>query len=151
MTEPSFKNAKKQGELLQACVVATIDVALTLKHLHWNIRGPKFRPVHEFLDVVIDHAREATDELAERMVAMGAPAIGQRSSLPTPAAPQAPDAFIKDDRVIELACDTLIATIAIMRHAQEQLADIDAVTEDLVIGLITPFEKQLWMLRSHLL
>lgn len=151
MNEPSFKKSKEQAQLLQQCLVVTIDVALTLKHLHWNIRGPKFQPIHELLDVVVDHAHTASDDLAERMVAMGVAAIGQRSSLPGSPPCQAPDSFIEDRKVIEIACDTLIATIAVMRSAQEQLGKIDAVTEDLVIGLITPFEKQLWMLRSHLL
>ncbi len=132
-------------------MVATIDVALTLKQLHWNIRGPKFQPVHEFLDVVIEHARGATDEMAERMVTMGVPAIGQRSSLGAPSTPPVPDGFTPDDKVIELACDTLVGALAVLRKAQEQIGEIDAVTEDLIIGLIAPFEQQLWMLRSHLL
>ena len=151
MIDPTFNKPNKQAELLQACVVATIDVALTLKQLHWNIRGPKFQPVHEFLDVVIEHARGATDEMAERMVTMGVPAIGQRSSLAAPSAPPVPDGFTPDDKVIELACDTLVGALAVLRKAQEQTGEIDAVTEDLIIGLIAPFEQQLWMLRSHLL
>lgn len=151
MIDPTFNNPNMQAELLQSCVVATIDVALTLKQLHWNIRGPKFQPIHEFLDVVIEHARGATDQMAERMVTMGVPAIGQRSTLPSPSAPSVPNAFTPDDKVIELACDTLVRALEVLRKAQEETGEIDAVTEDLLIGLIAPFEQQLWMLRSHLL
>ncbi len=151
MIAPTFNKPNKQAELLQSCVVATIDVALTLKQLHWNIHGPKFQPIHEFLDVVIEHARGATDQMAERMVTMGVPAIGQRSTLPSPSAPSVPNAFTPDDKVIELACDTLVGALEVLRKAQEETGEIDAVTEDLIIGLIAPFEQQLWMLRSHLL
>ena len=38
----------------------------------------------------------------------------------------------------------------VLRDAQSKLGDIDAVSEDLVIGILAGLEKSLWMLRSHL-
>ena len=66
MTFPDSMKPDAQAEILQACVQANIDLALNLKQLHWNVQGPNFKPVHEFLDDIIDHARAASDEIAER-------------------------------------------------------------------------------------
>ncbi len=141
----------KQSELLHPCVHACIHLALTLKQLHWNLRGAKFQTVHEFLDVVIAHARTTSDELAERIVTLGVAARGQPHTVAARNLPSVPDSFITDTQALELASSLLEATIGTLRDAQEPLGGIDAVSEDLVIAAIQTFEKQHWMLRSHLL
>jgi len=52
--------------------------------------------------------------------------------------------------VLERAVSILDETVKVLRDAQSQLGDIDAVSEDLVIGILAGLEKSLWMLRSHL-
>lgn len=141
----------RQAELLQPCVLASINLALTLKQLHWNLRGSKFQTVHEFLDLVIDHARSTADELAERIVTIGVAAKGQAPAVASLDLPGVPDDFVSDTKALELARDLLGQTIGVMRDAQGPLGEVDAITEDLVIAAIQTFEKQLWMLRSHLL
>ena len=49
------------------------DLALTLKHVHWNVVGPHFIAVHEMLDPQVDATREMTDAIAERIATLGAP------------------------------------------------------------------------------
>jgi starvation-inducible DNA-binding protein len=147
---PVNKDNKTQGQLLQSCVTASIDLALALKQLHWNIRGSQFQPVHEFLDEIIDHARSTSDILAERMVTLGVPAIGQRTSLADSPIQKVEDSFVKDTAVLEQTGNALDATIRVLREAQEALGEIDAVTEDHVIAALQDYEKDLWMIRSHL-
>lgn len=142
---------EKQGELLQPCVLAAINLSLNLKQIHWNLRGAKFQTVHEFLDLVIDQARTTSDELAERMVTVGVPALGRSTTVAEQGFAQVPDSFVTDIDALKLASDLLDKTVGILRDSQEQIGDIDPVTEDLLIGSIQVFEKQLWMLRSHLL
>jgi len=151
MTIPQTIDPEKQAQVLQRSVETTTDLALSMKQLHWNIRGPKFRSIHEFLDVIIDHARLATDVLAERMVTLGVPAIGQRASLGASSIPPIEDAFLKDETVIERGSAMLDASIETLRAARKTLGDIDPVSEDIVIGVLADLEKDLWMLRSHAL
>jgi starvation-inducible DNA-binding protein len=141
----------RQGELLQPCVLAAINLSLNLKQIHWNLRGAKFQTVHEFLDLVIDQARTSSDELAERMVTVGMAAMGRGEIVAAQGLPQVPDAFVTDMDALKLASDLLDRTIGIFRDARASIGEIDAVTEDLLIASIQVFEKQLWMLRSHLL
>lgn len=142
---------KKQAPILQSCVAASIDLSLSFKHLHWNIRGPKFQSIHEFLDIVIEHARAGTDELAERMATIGVPPQGQRGRIPASPIPDIEDGFLQDDIVLERAVAILNEAIKVLRDAQPKLADLDAVSEDIVIGILAGYEKDLWMLRSHLI
>jgi len=151
MTIPQTKEPQKQGEMLQASVASTVDLALSMKQLHWNIRGPKFQSIHEFLDVIIEHARIASDMLAERMVTLGVPAIGQRTALVSSKIPEIENDFLPDEKVITLGCDMLSSTIETLREARQALGDIDAVSEDIVISALGDLEKDLWMLRSHTL
>ena len=150
MTFPSSFNPSKQADILQHCVRDTIDLSLNLKQLHWNVQGPHFKPVHEFLDEIIDHARDASDEIAERIVTLGTPAIGQRGSLGEPGIPNTQDQFIKDQAVLQQAEGMLQSTITQLRNAQEALGDLDAVSEDMIIGILADLEKDHWMIRSHL-
>lgn len=150
MTSIENHDPQKQAPILQSCVAATIDLSLSFKHLHWNIRGPKFQSIHEFLDIVIEQSRKGTDDLAERLVTIGMPAEGQRHKLQDSPVPQIESGFMRDDLVLERAVSILDETVKVLREAQSQLGDIDAVSEDLVIGILAGLEKSLWMLRSHL-
>ena len=105
----------------------------------------------EFLDKVIDHARSTADELAERIVTLGVAARGQAGAVADIDMPPVPDSFVTDTEALQYASNLLDATIGVLRDAQAPLGEIDAVSEDLVISGIQTFEKQLWMLRSHLM
>lgn len=64
--------------------------------------------------------------------------------------PQIESGFMRDDIVLERAVAILDETVKVLRDAQNKLADLDPVSEDLVIGILAGLEKSLWMLRSHL-
>ena len=64
------------GVLLNARLADTIDLQLQAKQAHWNVKGPNFIALHELFDKVADAAEEASDMLAERLVALGGRAEG---------------------------------------------------------------------------
>jgi len=57
--------------LLQDRLNALNDLALTLKHVHWNVIGPHFIAVHTMLDPQVDGVREMVDDVAERIATLG--------------------------------------------------------------------------------
>src|SRR5699024_7553361 len=73
---------------LQAVLVDLTGLHLVGKQAHWNIVGPNFRDLHLNLDEVVDIARAAADDIAERMRALHAtpdarPAVvAEQASLP---------------------------------------------------------------------
>ncbi|MFE1500266.1 ferritin-like domain-containing protein, partial [Streptomyces albidoflavus] len=54
------------GAALQATLVDLLDLSLVAKQAHWNLYGPRFRPVHVQLDEVAAIARDHADMVAER-------------------------------------------------------------------------------------
>ena len=64
------------AQILQARLHALIDLALTLKHIHWNVIGPHFIAVHEMIDPQVDAVQAMVDETAERIATLGSVPVG---------------------------------------------------------------------------
>ena len=137
-------------EELQSFLVELTDLALTGKQAHWNLQGPLFLTRHEQLDTVVDDARLWSDEVAERIVAIGAPADGRVTTVAesTPLA-GFPAGFVADDKVVGLIVDRLDTIIERTNERIRALGDIDPVSQDLVIGIQRGLEKHRWMWASQ--
>lgn len=143
--------AVKTISILQERLAALLDLQLTLKHIHWNVVGVNFISVHEFLDPQVDSVREMSDDVAERIATLGGSPLGT------------PGAITKfrswDDYDLNRAPTVrhLSALDAVYggvieshRTAQAELADVDPVTEDMLIGQLRDLEQYQWFVRAHL-
>jgi starvation-inducible DNA-binding protein len=138
------------ADALQMRVHALNDLALTLKHAHWNVVGPHFIGVHEMLDPQIDGVRAMVDVLAERMSTLGVPPNGLPGAL---VAARTWDDYDLDraDTAAHLAALDLVYSGVIEDHraAIEAVGD-DPVTEDILIGQTGDLEQYQWFVRAHL-
>src|ERR1700746_635097 len=75
------KDASEAAAILQDRLNALNDLALTLKHIHWNVVGPHFIAVHTMLDPQVDAVRGMVDELSWRMATLGASPAGTPGAL----------------------------------------------------------------------
>jgi starvation-inducible DNA-binding protein len=152
-TIPGMKKASadKVIALLQDRLDSLSDLALTLKHVHWNVTGPNFIAVHTMLDPQVDAVRLMTDETAERIAALGGSPSGT------------PGALVKrrdwDDYSIGRAgaiehlgaLDVVYAgIIEASRNAIEATEELDPVTQDMLIGHSGQLEQFHWFIRAHL-
>src|ERR1700734_4517920 len=82
-TVPGMKDgsAEKVIDLLQDRLNSLNDLALTLKHIHWNVVGPQFIAVHTMLDPQVDAVRLMADETAERIATLGGSPAGTPGAL----------------------------------------------------------------------
>lgn len=116
---------------------------------HWNVSGPMFRSLHLMFEEHYMELRDAVDEIAERMLALGhtAPAsYAEFASLASVAdEPGVPDAM---DMVRNLvaAHETVVRTARNVVAAAEQAGDV--ATADLATVRIETHEKTAWMLRA---
>src|SRR5690242_2658674 len=82
-TVPGLTN--EQGGMVAAALQQRLnalnDLALTLKHVHWNVVGPQFIAVHEMLDPQVEAVRGFADEIAERIATLGASPVGTPGAL----------------------------------------------------------------------
>lgn len=132
--------------------VVTDLTALSIdgKQAHWHVRGANFQAVHELLDVVVDHAREYADTAAERVVALGLPidarvqTVGAKATTPKMTA-----GFQQSDVIIAEVIAAIDATLVTIRTAVDELAELDPVSQDVVIEIARALEKDRWFLFAH--
>ncbi len=152
-TVPGMKtgDADKVVKLLQDRLNSLNDLALTLKHVHWNVVGPNFIAVHTMLDPQVDAVRGMVDDAAERIATLGGSPCGT------------PGALVEqrswDDYSIGRAGTTAhLAALDIVysgvieshRAAIDTTDELDLVTQDLLIGQTEQLEQFHWFIRAHL-
>ena len=137
--------------LLQDRLNALNDLALTLKHVHWNVIGPHFIAVHTMLDPQVDGVREMVDDVAERIATLGGSPSGTPGALV--AARSWEDYSIgRDDAIAHLGALDLVYSGVIVDHrtAIDKTEETDPVTQDLLINQAGELEQYHWFVRAHL-
>jgi starvation-inducible DNA-binding protein len=137
--------------LLQDRLNALSDLALTLKHVHWNVVGPDFIAVHTMLDPQVDAVRLMVDALAERTATLGGSPVGtpgalvaQRSWDDYSSGRAGTDAHLA---ALDLVYDGIIEA---HQEAIEKTEEPDPVTQDLLIAQAGQLEQFHWFARAHL-
>ena len=136
---------------LQVRLAALIDLELTLKHVHWNVVGPNFISVHEMLDDFVAKVRPMADDIAERIRTLGGVPCGTPQRIVDTRHwdeyPLGRD--MSADHLREL--DKVYAgIIESHREVMAKAADIDPVTEDMLIGQTAELELMQWFIHSFL-
>lgn len=140
----------KVATTLQHNLANMIDLALLLKQAHWNVVGTNFRSVHLQLDEIIDTVRSASDEIAERISAIGVAPDGRSGTITQESdLVSYPPQFVTVEETLERTADAMKVTIDGLRAAIDRLGDVDPISEDLLIGIAGPMEKHLWMLQAQ--
>jgi len=139
------------AQFLSPVVIDLQALAVDGKQAHWHVRGANFQAVHELLDVVVDHASDYADLAAERIVALGLPVdarigtVAAKSTLPALS-----EGFQQSDHTIAEVIAGIDATLVTVRTAVDELAELDAVSQDVVIEIARGLEKDRWFLFAHL-
>ena len=139
------------AQFLAPVVVDLTALGVDGKQAHWHVRGANFQAVHELLDVIVDHARDWADTAAERVVALGLPidariqTVGGKTTTPVMTA-----GFQQSDAVIAEVIAAIDATLVTVRTAVTELAELDAVSQDVAIEIARGLEKDRWFLFAHL-
>jgi starvation-inducible DNA-binding protein len=147
---PAKDFRQKAAVELQAVLVDLIDLGLQGKQAHWNVVGPRFRGLHLALDEVVEDARKWSDEVAERIRALGVAADGRASVIAKQSGLESlPDGTIADSEVLRRVTDQLAAAAERGRASMDSLEGNDKVSEDILIEVVEGLEKHLWMFRSQ--
>jgi len=141
----------KVAAVLQERLVALIDLALTLKHIHWNVVGPNFIAVHEMLDPQVAGVQDMVDTTAERIATLGVPPNGLIGYLDK--------TRTWDDYALGRAMSiehlgaldvVYVGVIEAHRKAADAVEDLDLVTQDMLVGQLGDLEQYHWFVRAHL-
>lgn len=144
-------HAEETIELLQQRLVSLIDLELTLKHIHWNVTGPNFIAVHEMLDDFVAEVRPYVDEVAERIRTLGGVPSGLAGAVVSQRSWDDYGVMEAESEVHLRALDSAYEGIILdHRRAMAHVANLDPVSEDLIITQTGGLEQQQWFVRSFL-
>ena len=143
-------NTSKVTDILQARLTDMLMVYLQSKQVHWNVMGPHFKPLHDLFDTVATFAQASADEIAERAVVLGAPALSGRRHLDQSKLEELPpnttggsDCVAALTRILSTVSESLRADI----NSTAEMGD--PISSDILTGIGGELEKTLWMVRSH--
>lgn len=133
-------------------VLADSYALMSLTHLaHWNIEGPGFFALHAAFQTQYEELFTAVDEIAERIRALNAYAIGGLGTLAQTAAMEEFAAPLTQENYVKRLIATNEKLLADAARARDLAGKVnDPESQDLMIGRITLHQKTTWMLRSFL-
>jgi starvation-inducible DNA-binding protein len=153
-TAKSTAPAKKDTRVIDGLnlVVADSYALMALTHLaHWNVEGADFFPLHKAFQEQYENLFEAIDEVAERVRALDAYAIGGLSVLAkTAQMEEFKSPMPQKDYVAALIVAHEKVSDDAVRTRDAAGAGSDLQTQDLMIKRLQWHEKTLWMLKSYL-
>jgi starvation-inducible DNA-binding protein len=139
-------------KLLNAQLAGAIDLALITKQAHWNLKGPQFIAVHEFLDEVREAVDEHVDIIAERVAQLDGIALGtvQEVGKATTLPPYPTDIRKVEDHLRNLA-ERFAAVSTSARDGIDTADEAgDADSADILTAYSREVDKNLWFIKSHL-
>jgi starvation-inducible DNA-binding protein len=137
---------------LNLLLADTYALMANTHHAHWNVEGPGFFALHKAFEEQYEHLFKAVDEIAERVRALDAYALGglrafakeagfdEFATGSTPARDYVAALIVAHEKTLN---DALA-----LRDAAGRADDLE--TQDLAIDRITWHQKTAWMLKSYL-
>jgi starvation-inducible DNA-binding protein len=140
---------KEIAEGLSLLLADTYTLYLKTHGYHWNVTGPMFRSLHLMFEEEYVELRDAVDQIAERIRALGYFAPGSYSEF-------AKLTTISEEEGTPEALDMVRRLVAgheaVIRTAREVVkmaeAGGDVATADLATERLQVHEKTAWMLRA---
>jgi starvation-inducible DNA-binding protein len=147
------KNRDAVCQILTALLADEYVLSAKTRKYHWNVNGPRFHPLHEFLRTQYVQLDEIVDEVAERIPQLGGKTIATLEEFKKlTRIKEDPGQYPDADRILSnLLADheTIIRSIRPSIDAcDEEYKDMG--TNDFLIGIMQIHEKTAWMIRAHL-
>jgi starvation-inducible DNA-binding protein len=145
------KARRKLVDLLNARLADAVDLRMSAKHAHWNVKGPHFISLHELFDGLAAALDGPIDEIAERITALGGTADGTVGLVAQRTAIDAyPAGIVAGSAHVEALAAAVAAVGSGLRKAIGQADRLgDEGTADLLTGFSREIDKQLWLLEAH--
>lgn len=140
---------KEIADSLSALLADTYTLYLKTHIYHWNVTGNMFRALHTMFEDHYLELRDAVDEIAERIRALGhlAPlGYGEFAALSTIADDTDSPAALEMVRRLVAGHEAVVRTGRVVVTAAEAAGDV--ASADLATQRIHIHEKTAWMLRA---
>ncbi|MSU89045.1 DNA starvation/stationary phase protection protein [Rhodobacteraceae bacterium 2CG4] len=147
--ETGVRNAPALADALSSVLSDTYRLMIKTHSYHWNVEGPLFHAIHTMTEEQYQDLFEATDELAERIRALGHLAPGRIDEI---TGGSVVGDTVDNATAVRMAADLAAdhERLAQRLHALIRMAEAqnDPVTADMATARSAAHEKSAWMLRA---
>jgi starvation-inducible DNA-binding protein len=137
------------ASVLEHTLTDLLNLGILAKQVHWNIVGPGFPVLHSLLDDVAALARDASDRIAERSMALGRHPDGRTETVAMNNPLPVPDLGPVRDTAVIVMFGTAFETVSTRLFARLAAAACDPVTQALLTDIAGDLEKFAWMIRAQ--
>jgi starvation-inducible DNA-binding protein len=138
-------------ESLDGYLANTYALYLKTQNFHWNVKGPQFFPLHLLFEKNYKELLEMIDEMAERIVSLGAHVDATFSGFSERSTIKESKKLIPAEQMIKELLMGHEALSAMGRPLVSRFQELhDDASSDMIIKFLAVHEKAAWMLRSHL-
>lgn len=148
----SASTRDKMIALLNQQLADTADLYSQTKQAHWNVKGPDFYSLHLLFDALAAKRLEESDEIAERVTAIGGYATGTvRMAAASSQIPELPTGIDRGMEYVQALVERYAAHANAVRDAIDKADSAgDVGTADLFTEISRELDKDLWFLQAHL-
>lgn len=136
-------------QALQQTLTELQQLQLQTKQAHWNVSGTLFYPLHELLQDHYEGVGKYADEVAERLLAIGASADGRANTIVrTSRVPEYPGGFTDDAQVIAWFARYYKVVSDEVGQGIKASEDGDPTTSNLLQEVQHAIDKYQWQMRA---
>ncbi|MES2836191.1 MAG: DNA starvation/stationary phase protection protein [Bacteroidota bacterium] len=144
---------KATTDLLNVVLSSEMSLYIKTRKAHWNVSGDSFMELHKLFEAQYKQLEESIDEIAERIGKLGHKTIGTMTEFSKLSLIKEHPAkyHSSKDTIKEIVADYETIIIHLRKNIEgTNSKNIDAVTTDFIIGLMSAHETAVWILRRYL-
>ncbi|MEQ8395316.1 DNA starvation/stationary phase protection protein [Thalassobaculum sp.] len=143
------RNTDPVVKALEQALADTFTLALKTQNYHWNVTGPNFFGLHNLFEEQYNDGYAASDELAERIRALGAPAPGGLRAFQEITRIEEAKSGLESKAMLDDLIESNAAVAATLKSGIDVAETAsDPATADMLTARVTAHDKAAWMLRS---
>ena len=137
---------------LQARPVDAVNLFTQIRQVHWNVKGSRFMALYELFESVAELLQDHSDQMAERIAALGGRADGTALIAASHSAIKEYPFDIETGRDHVIAGADRLAAFACSIRASINQTEVedDAGPADLFTEISREIDKQIWFVKAHL-
>lgn len=142
---------QSSAEIMNALLVESIDVALSARHAHWNVRGPHFAALHDLFGSVFDELNTHIDTLGQRIAALGVIARGTAQDVVSESTlkPYPMFSLSETEHIEALATRLGLLGNELRSGIDECQRNGDPVSADILTQVCKAVDQLLWRVEGH--
>ena len=146
---PQGADQRASIQALQQTLTELQQLQLQTKQAHWNVSGTLYYPLHELLQDHYEGVGKYADEVAERLLAIGASSDGRANTIVrTSRIPEYPGGFTDDAQVIGWFARYYLTTSTEIGQGIKATEDKDPTTSNLLQEVQHAIDKYQWQMRA---